>query len=298
MNTFTATNGVVFSEEDFNTLDEMPKGVVFQDLSFNRNKVVKRLPKNLNVMHVLDLTNSRIEEIGENLNVGLRLLAQGTSLIELPAKSNIRNISLLDTKIQKIGAYSEFKRLELDRTIDFNDLRCNHLHIPNKQQDSHVDIDLSDLTTLMVEVEAYQASISSFRTEHLKVSIVKSGGSVQIEDATIDKLEASIHTDVWRMMQTYDLRLNRIACKKAIISSMTINNLIVRINANIEELKFISYPSSFITCLELANQGNVYIEDGYSVILPEHGVIYGDLKVPRGITVPDHLCCFGSVIYY
>lgn len=301
MSTFKATDGTQFTERDFNTLDEIPNGIVFENLNLTLNTEVKRLPKNLHVKNSLDLTGSAIEELGEGLNVGLKLHAQETSIVEVPAHSYIGNLSLHRTQIEKFGLDTEVKFLETSRAVEFNDLVCNYLRITDEQSEvaKPLEFSLAEFYPLHVDIEVFKAKISDITTKELKIIIRKSRGFVHLEDAKSHMVMVAAHPDIPYNIYQYGVMLDRLECRHATVSGINLELMRVSLNnTEIADLNFKPHKSP-LTCTDLVNHGNVRVsDDGYLINLPENTVIYGDLKVPEGLILPKNLCCLGSITYY
>lgn len=308
MKTFTDSHGKEWTEEELTTVDAMPPDSFFWDFDIE-NTTIKRLPKNLYIDNSLDLGYSSIEELQSGLRIEGELSLTNSAVTVLPSNLYALRLTLAKSKLHSIGTSIKVYRLNIDSTtaltssIECESVYCYH----NSNQDTTV-LDFSNIKTKNLVLD----TPGSYSIRHVKAATIHVGSESSIGDLSLD-----LHDSEFVYMhigKTTGKQVNPNICTISLTSVVgqklyILNNknvgLKLSISASIDDVivydRSRGYGASDIKILSLYLNGSLRITDGplknAPFLLPETGIVYGDLTVPNGLNIPETLSCLGTIYY-
>lgn len=307
MATFIDTNGKKYSEEDFNSRDSL-YGAVFNELNLN-DSGVRRLPKDLKVLRRVTLSET-IEEISEGLIVDGRLTVSNSKVTRIPDNVTVSSLDISQSLVTSVGDI-QFNHGELitSRVDVFkHKIDCWILTLTDPYLSAEFDLKNIEAHTIklvspgLFEIKNAECrDLIFFAVDHdQKQDIVLRNSSIYLITMGDFLKAGQFSLNLESSVVAHSLRLYAHEGK---IGQIRINNPII--DEVIVQLTTISSMS--LGCLIFENlvtagdfivqrlheAHNIKVQDRLS--LPSSGIVYGNMKVPKGLVLSESFCCFGDI---
>lgn len=324
-------NGVSYDVATIHELDRFPNGTVFknlylEDLTLSRlpdNLIVKNdlrlrgttglttLPPHTEVGNDLDLQDSDIETLPDGLTVNGCLWLNNCKLTRLPNNLTVNNVMDFrdtDIHIREIGTNCYIKNFGLnDLGIITNTLACDTLYISNYEKQlldfskiraREVVLELSQEPAKMVNLNSSQLRIRE-KTNPAVPSV-----SLQIEASSLETVVANIPSSTELslfLVKTFATSIRII--RKGLRNDRSGKLTTLKLN-DVKATVILELDQSLkgtIAIQELSLTGNFEVSEvsgsGKGVVLPDYGILYGNMDIPKDLPVPNRFCCLGTITY-
>lgn len=283
MREFTDSQGNTYSEQELSSLDSMPDYTSFNTLDL-RGTTVTKLPKKLTVFHELDLSDSQVEELPSDLAVG-RLDLSWSKVKHIPTGVHIDKLYLAYSMVTSIGTGLSVSDLYIDSTDNLTNLiQCRQCQIDPKRGTKELDLRNVKMNGLSVIEGDCRFLIKNAKADSFFISQIDNRPVSQfaLADSEFQTLEVKIQNGSSLEIRDCQIKVMEVISKHYKELSL---DLSIR-QANIENLTC-SGPLSGLKIRELSLFGSLVIKNVIGApVLPERGIVYGDLGVPKGFYVP------------
>lgn len=307
---FYAADGQIYTAADLGTLDELPTTTIFEDLDL-KGQDISRLPRNLTVRGYLNLGRTAITELPANLNVAdAHLRLEYSQVTGLPDNLVVSRLDICNSSLTSIGQNIKCGEIYLDSTVMLtNLLTCEDCTILTREDPRDEIFDLANLTVkhrLTIKGVKGRATITNYKGNHCLCHMSCNKGELVFESSSIKKLNYMHGFSTTKASLTLVLK-DSVTCASFNLfnGQMVVNSqpvLISLCGAKIEKVYVAENLLSRLTFTDLCLFGDLFIDPQSAEprtrfpLLPNRVLIYGDLTVPKWVTLPEQFCCFGEVI--
>lgn len=328
---FTDTKGNDYGLDNLATASH----VTFDNL-FLRGTKIKKLPDNLTVLGTLDICETKLVELPSNLVVGDRLVLAGSLVRHLPDNLKAHYLDLRKSLVQSIGT-NIYAGTIMAETSDFitEILRCDlfdfdpvgtkreltsiftldNLEAEQVKIRPHRNLVVQGIKTnklniymtyaqgndIDLKIKRVQASVLNISTK-LQALSKATTGLIGIDDALIGDLFVYPRAN---RPTSLTLKSN-VSCDSMVIedfgakSDSYVSHLFRIQGARIKELVVKRTIAKYCQFSELVMDGNLFLAGDSNTLkrlLPEYGIIYGNVTVPIGFNLPENFSCLGELCY-
>lgn len=298
---FRTVDGNYYTVADLNSLDELPSGMVFDELDL-KGQAISKLPRNLVVSGDLWLSNTAlIKEIPTGTVVGGRLLLHDCQVETLPKGLSCLGLHLKNSKVTHIPDNSSIKELHLEGSIVTSigkNVSINNCH-DDQGRNFTSTVTCKNYVLSSVQEHARVRNIKAERATLRLASTNKSSlASITVEDVEITRLTygpqaAKLILNVLKNVKCKSLENNNPFDASIQYSFLNIDG------AEIENVLLMDHSKAITEVLNLKLQGNFHFgynkARGSNFKLPEYGLVFGNVLVPEGAEVPPTFCCMGNI---
>lgn len=281
--------------EDLNYLKEFPAGTVFPQSINLAGAGVKRLPDNLCVLHNLNLSQSDVTELPRNLRVGKMLSLSKSLITKLAPDMHVHELNLVNSKIRSIdSSVQSIHTLRIDSSITVTaPFSCDRLQFYGNVG-TYFDMSKFQVSNISMHIRR-NCIITNLNTEFAEIYYSNTSLRIEVTDSQFGKLIVYdyVHKD------RFSFTLSSCAGKKLLFDlNFHFKQIDLSIEGQIDQVALRTFESTQCGIVEVSNlwlDGSLILEgaQGFSLSLPEQGLVYGDIITKE--PVPKTFCCLGSI---
>lgn len=299
---FTDSINRKFSEDDFNNLERLPDGTKFftLDLSYSQ---VKRLPANLQVIDELDLSHTEVTELPPGIVLDSCFLNLNHSQVRrIEDDTSYGGLCLINSNLDYLGSNISVRNtLYCDPFLKVNgSIACNVCKVYKRDNADDGDFDLGRISHKTLSItDLYGTAI--FRNAranycHIACNCTEEKNFTFI-DCTFDKMAY-----ISKVSNNCDLTLkSSVTIRELQVSNVSGAPGVLVLNLDkptIAKAKIVTNPRDNIVVPCLTLFGDLDLSSCESKeILPDCGVVYGDLTIFQNFTIPPNFCVMGAINY-